>query len=76
MSSKVAVFSSGLVLVIGSVVLVTSFLESRDRRRSKTQGLQRRKGKIGVISVEGPTQFEARNILTCLFFTPAVLYRF
>lgn len=37
MQSRIAAFSSGPVLVIGSVVLLNSFLERRDRRRSEAQ---------------------------------------
>jgi hypothetical protein len=37
MQSRIAAFSSGPVLVIGSVVLLNSFLVYRDRRRSEAQ---------------------------------------
>jgi hypothetical protein len=44
MQSKIAAFSSGPVLVIGSVVLLSSFLECRDRRRSETQRAAEKEG--------------------------------
>jgi hypothetical protein len=44
MQSKIAAFSSGPVLVIGSVVLLSSFLECRDRRRSEAQRAAEKEG--------------------------------
>ena len=42
--SKIAAFSSGPVLVIGSVILLSSFLERRDRRRSERQSAAEKEG--------------------------------
>ena len=44
MQSKIAAFSSGPVLVIGSVVLLSSFLECRDIRRSEMQRAAEKEG--------------------------------
>jgi hypothetical protein len=42
--SKIAAFSSGPVLVIGSVILLSSFLERRDRRKSERQRAAEKEG--------------------------------
>jgi hypothetical protein len=43
--SKIAVFSSGPVLVVGSVILLSSFLDRRDRRKSERQRAAEKEGK-------------------------------
>jgi len=42
--SKIAAFSSGPVLVVGSVILLSSFLERRDRRKSERQRAVEKEG--------------------------------
>jgi hypothetical protein len=42
--SKIAVFSSGPVLVVGSVILLSSFLDRRDRRKSERQRAAEKEG--------------------------------
>jgi hypothetical protein len=42
--SKIAAFSSGPVLVIGSVILLSSFLERRGRRKSEGQRAAEKEG--------------------------------
>lgn len=44
MQSDIAAFCSGPVLVIGSVALLSSFVEYRSRRRSETQRAAEKEG--------------------------------
>lgn len=44
MQSRIAVFILGLVLVIESVILLSSFLECKDRRRSERQRVAEKEG--------------------------------
>lgn len=44
MQPNIAAFSSGPVLVIGSVALLSSFLKWRDRRRSEAQRAAEKEG--------------------------------